>query len=200
MKMLDQKCGKCRKAIIRDAAGALPAEQRLDMELHLANCVACRACSSELRAVADGLRRLSAQPVNPDPHFRSRWTAAVKKAGRPKSWQRAAADLIEGIRLMVLRNRRTIAGLAPAWALIFLFKLTAPDVVGPAPRTVARSPIEIFRALKAGNNMQVTFARMNQDPLPRKAPAAAPRSSRTTTQPVTFRRESGINPEPIFLS
>ena len=101
---------------------------------------------------------------------------------------------------MVLRNRRIIAGLAPVWVLILLFKLAAPDVAGPAPMTVARSPIEIFRALKAGNDVQIAFDRMNQDPLPPKAPAAAPRSSRTTTQPVTFRRESEINSEPIFLS
>jgi hypothetical protein len=113
---------------------------------------------------------------------------------------RAVADLIEWSRLMVLRNRRAMAGLAPVWVLILVFKLAAPDVAEPAPMTVARSPIEIFRALKAGNELQIAFDRMDQYPLPPKAPAAAPRSSRTTTQPVTFRRESEINPEPIFLS
>ena len=186
--------------MILDAAGALPAEQRLDMERHLANCAGCQVCSSELRATTEGLRHLSARPVNPSADFRARWTTAVRSVEQPGSLARVVAGLMEWSRLMVLRNRRALSALAPVWILILLFKLTAPDVGQPAPLTEARSPVEIFRALKAENNMQFAFDRIYQEPAPPKGPAASPRSSRTTTQPIGFRRESEINPEPDSLS
>jgi hypothetical protein len=200
VKTLDQTCRKCRAAIMLDAVGALPTEQRVAIEQHLANCVDCRAYSSKLRATTEGLRHLSARSVKPSANFRERWTTAVESANKSGSLVRAVAELIEWSRLMVLRNRRAISALAPVWVLILVFKLTAPDVGQPAPTTMARSPIEIFRAIKAGNNLQIAFDRLYREPAPTKAPAVSPRSSRTTTQPVTFRRESEINPEPIFLS
>ena len=179
------------------AVGALPAEQRLAMEQHLANCADCQARSNELRGATEGLRRLSERPVKPSANFRERWTTAVQSAGRPGSLEQAVAEWMEWSRLMVLRNRRVLSALAPVWALILVFKLTAPDV-GRPPTTLARSPVEIFRALKAEDKMRIAFDRLYQEPA--KAPDASPRSSRPTTQPVTFLRESGINSGPTFLS
>ena len=196
MKTPDQTCGQCREAITLEAAGALSAQERLAMEQHLANCVGCRAYASEFRAMTGGLRRLSEQPVTPDAHFRSRWTAAVKNAERPVPWMRAIADLVDWGRLLVLRNRRFVSALAPVWLLILAFRVTAPDAGMPALSNTARSPVEILQALKARNDMRVAFDVMDQYPAPTNAPSVLPRSSRTTTQPVTFR---GC-PEPILLS
>lgn len=200
MKTRDETCRKCREAIILDAAGALPAEQRPAFERHLADCVDCRTCSNELRATVEGLRRLSARPVKPSADFHERWTTAIQNAGQPWSLAQAVAEVAEWCRLLVLRNRRALSALAPVWVLILVFKLTAPDVGQPPPMTMARSPIEIYRVLKAGNTMQIAFDRLYREPAPAKAPGASPRSSRTMTQPVTFQRESEINSEPTFLS
>lgn len=200
MRTLDQACRKCREAIRLDAAGALPEEQRSVSEKHLANCTDCQAYTKQLRAAAEGLKHLSWRPVRPSANFRERWTAAVESSGRPGSLAQAVADLIERGRLMVWPSRRALAALAPVWVLILVFKLTAPDVGKPSPATMACSPVEVFRALKAGNGMQTALGRWYPQPASLKEPAASPRSSRAITQPVTFRRESQINFEAAFLS
>ncbi|HXP59294.1 MAG TPA: hypothetical protein VN829_02330 [Dongiaceae bacterium] len=200
MRTRDQACRKCREALRLDAAGALPEEQRSVSEKHLAHCTDCQAYSKQLRAAAEGLKQLSWRAVRPSANFRERWTGAVESSGRPGSLAQAVAELIERGRLMVWRNRRALAALAPVWVLILVFKLTAPDVGKPPPATMACSPVEVFRKLKAGNGMQTALGRMYEQPASLKDPAASPRSSCPVTQPVTFRRESQINFEATFLS
>jgi hypothetical protein len=200
VKKPDQNCQNCREAIMLDAVSALPAEQRVAIEQHLAGCVDCRVRASELRGTTGNLRRLSERPVRPGTNFRNRWITAVQSANQPWSLAQAVAGWMQWGRLVVLQNRRAMSALASVWVLILVFKLTAPDVGQPPPMTMARSPVEIFRALKAGNNMQIVFDRMEQEPAPPVAPAASPQSSRPTTQPVTFRRETNINSEPRVLS
>jgi hypothetical protein len=150
-------CRECREAIFLDAVGPLPAEARaraarLDLEKHLADCVACRAYSNDLRATTRGLRHLGALPLKPSPGFRQRWTRAVESASQPAPWVRLLAGLLDWSRLMWLRNRRIMSALAPLWVLILVFRLASPDVGRPARITPARSPLEIARALRALEN------------------------------------------------
>ena len=200
MKTRDRVCRKCREAIEVGAVGALPAEQPLAVEEHLARCVDCRAYSTNLRATARGLRRLSAQPVRPSAGFHRRWTRAVESTRQPGPLWRAFAELPEWSRLALTRNRRVMSALAPVWVLILLFRLTSPDVGKPAHTTLARSPIEIFRALKAMDQMLTASGQSYRTPSPTRAPAALPRGSRESNQPLTFRQESEVNPQPAFLS
>lgn len=195
MRTRDHACRKCREAIRLDAAGALPEEPQSASETHLANCVDCQAYSKQLRAVAEGLKHLSGRPVRPSANFRERWTAAVESSGPPGSPAPAVADLIERGWLMVWRNWRAWAVLAPVWVLILVFKLTAPDVGKPSTAAMACSPVEVFRTLKAGNGMRTALGRLDQRPASVKDPAASPRSHRAITQPVTFQRASWINLE-----
>jgi anti-sigma factor RsiW len=186
--------------MVLEAAGALSEEQRAHTQRHLANCVDCRACSIELRKMTGGLRRLSARPVEPSANFRHRWTTGVERAKKAGTLAQAVAEWMEWGRQIAWRNRRVLSALAPVWVLILVFKLTAPDMGHPASMAMARSPIEIFRAVKASNNTQIAFDQLYEEPVPPKAPATSPRSSRETAQPMGCRRESGINPEPDLLS
>ena len=198
MKTPDQACRKCREAIRLDAGGALSAEQRPAVEQHLADCADCRAYSSELRLMTGGLRRLAARPVEPGPNFRARWTSAVRESSQPGPLAEAGAALIEWGRQMVLQNRRVLAALAPVWLLIVLFRITAPDVGNVPPTTMARSPIEIFRALRVEGNALIAFDRRSRESAPIKPPVAAPRSEQTPSRRTT-RLDSEPTPETLFL-
>jgi hypothetical protein len=200
MKTLTQACRKCREAVRLDAFGASSPEQHSAIEQHLLACADCRCYAGEVRAATEGLRHLAARTVEPSPHFRARWTSAIETADQPGPLPQALAALIEWSRLMVLRNRRAMAALAPVWILILVFRLTAPDVGSVPPTTMACSPIEIFRALKAEESMRIALDRWNREPVPMKAPAGSPRSNRAITQPVTFRQEFELNPQTVFLS
>jgi Putative zinc-finger len=196
----DEICRECREAIFLDAVGPLPAEQRLDLEKHLADCVACRAYSIELRAATGGLRHLGALPLKPSPGFRQRWTRAVERANQPARLVRLMAGLLDWSRLMWLRNRRILSALAPLWVLILVFGLTSPDVGRPARITPARSPLEIARALKAMDNTLTASAGWYRNAPPRRAPATTPHRSRRSNQPVVFREEPEGDLQSTFLS
>ena len=199
MKAPDQACQQCREAIRLEACGALTAEQQSAVEQHLAECVECRAYSRKLRLMTGGMRDLSAQPVEPSPNFRARWTSAITESNQPGPLAQALAAWIEWSRQMVLRNRRVLATLTPVWILILVFKFITPDVGSVPPTTMARSPVEIFLALKVEGNALAAFDRRNREPAPLKAPAVAPRSDQTPTRRTT-RRDSETTPETLFLT
>jgi hypothetical protein len=151
---------------------------------HLAGCADCRAYASQLRAMTDGLRRLSAQPIQPTLNFRRRWMTAVETPREPEWTARFVELFTQWSQRLAQRNRWALPTLAPLWVIILLFKVTAPDVASPPPTTVARSPVEIFRALRSETNMQIALDRLPQE-APPKDPAVSPRGNRATAQPMT---------------
>ena len=177
MKSRGKKCQKCREAIELDAIDFAAEE-------HLAGCADCRAYAGQLRAMTDGLRRLSAQPIQPALGFHRRWTMAVETASEPSWAARAAALLSQWSWGMAQRNRWALPTLAPLWVMILLFKFTAPEVASPPPTTVARSPVDIFRALRSETNIQMAFDHLPPE-APLKDPAGSPRGNRSTAQPMT---------------
>jgi len=177
VKSRDKKCRKCREAINLEAVGVAAEE-------HQAGCTECRAYASQLRAVTDHLRRLSAQPIHPTANFHRRWTTTVKTASEAGWAPRLVELFTQRGRQVAQRNCWALPTLAPLWALILLFKVTAPDVAGLPPTTLARSPVEVFRALQSETNIQIALDRLPQDPAP-KGPAVSPRGNRPTAQPMT---------------
>lgn len=163
MKSKDRKCQKCREAISLDAVSAAAEE-------HLAGCADCRAFASQLRAMTDGLRRLSAQPIQPTANFHRRWTAAVEAASEAGWVARLVELFTQRGRRMAQQNRWALPTLAPLWALILLFKVTAPEVAGLPPTTQARSPLEVFRALRSETNMQIALDHLLPEAPPKGLP------------------------------
>ncbi len=199
MKQRDETCRECREATFLEVIGPLAEEQRLQLEKHLAGCAACRAYAFELRAATAGLHHLGAQPLDPSPGFRQRWTRDIESARQSPRSVQVLAGLLDWSRLLWLRNRRICSALAPVWLLILAFRLTAPDVGGPARMTPARSPLAIARALKAMNDGLTASAGLFRT-APRRAPAATPHRGRGTNQPVVLRKESGSARHSTFLT
>jgi hypothetical protein len=190
MKTPAAACQKCREAIRLGVMDALPAEQRAAVDQHLAACADCCAHEQELRAAATGLRRLATRPVDPSPHFRARWTAAVKRAESPGPLAEAVARFVGWSRQVVWNHRRALAVLAPVWLLIFLFRFTAPEVGKLSPTIEARSPVDLVLAMKAQERRWMAFEQRSGEPEPARPPAASPRSRGPLPRPPVDRRES----------
>jgi anti-sigma factor RsiW len=200
MKVLNRACRKCREAIRLHLCDGLLAEQQAAMEQHLTECIDCRNYARELRETTEGLQRLSCRSVEPNPNFHARWTMAIQTSDQPAPLARVVAEWIAWSRGMVLQNRRILAALAPVWLLIFMFKVTAPEVSSVPLVTMARSPVEIFRALTSEENGMIALDRRHLMWSPAKTPSNSPRSGRATLQPVAFLRELEINTQPLCLS
>jgi hypothetical protein len=153
-----------------------------------------------LSATAKGLQHLSCGPVEPNPNFHARWTLAIQTGDQTGPLARIVAEWIAWSRGMVLQNRRILAAMAPVWLLIFMFKVTAPEMGNVPPATMARSPVEIFRALTSEENGMIALDRRHLMWSPAKTPSNSPRSGRATLQPVAFLRELEINTQPLCLS
>ncbi len=163
-------CSRWREAIRAWVGEGAAGDQPAQLQSHLATCGDCRRYVQELRAAAAGLRWLAARPVDPSPGFRARWTRAVEDAARPAGLGETTADLLAWWRELLLRNLRPALAVASIWILALLFRLSAPEVSPTTQITAARSPIEIYRALKSPE--QLLAGELGQ---PIAAPATSPK-------------------------
>ena len=173
-----QDCSRTREAIrVRVGEGAV-GEPMAQVQDHLATCADCRRYAEELRAAAAGLRWLADRPVEPSPGFRARWTRAVEDPAQPAGLGGTAAALAAWGREWLLRNLRPALGVASLWILALLFRLSAPEVVPPNQTIAARSPVEIYRVLKASEQLLAGApGQLIVVPVaPRKPHSAQPRS------------------------
>jgi hypothetical protein len=185
MRISSTDCDRWREAIRAWVGEVAAGDQSAQIQNHLAACADCRRYAQELRAAAGGLRWLAEQPVEPSPGFRARWTRAVEDAARPTGLGETAAALAACWRELLFRNRRPALAIASVWILVLLFRLSAPDVSPTTQTTAARSPVEIYRALKAPERLLA--GELGQ---PIAAPAASqkphsarPRSEGLPTEP-----------------
>ena len=185
MRIHSTDCDRWREAIRAWVGEGAAGDQSTQLQSHLATCGDCRRYAQELRAATAGLRWLAEQPVEPSPGFRARWTRAVEDAARPAGLGETATALAAWWRKLLLRNLRPALGVASLWILALLFRLSAPEVSSTAQMTTARSPVEIYRALKAPE--QLLAGELGQ---PIAAPAALqkphsarPRSEGRPTEP-----------------
>ncbi len=178
-------CKRWREQIRIWVGEGVAGERAAQVQHHLADCADCRRYAEELRAAAAGLRWLADRPADPSPGFRTRWTQAVENAARPVGLGETVEAMAAWWRGLLLRNLRPILAMAPLWILALVLRLSAPEV-SPMPETSkARSPVEIFRALKA--SQQLLAGELGQ-------PIAAPAARRTPHS--AGPRSEGPLPEP----
>jgi anti-sigma-K factor RskA len=126
--------------------GALPADERAELEEHLRTCEDCRGAVAELRTVTDALAA-SAPPVAAPPAVRERVMATVRAEAAVLSAAPPAADAPAARRALRLGRLR----LRPAWALAGAAAVAVAVVLvivlgggGGAP--VTRSPAQVTAA------------------------------------------------------
>ncbi len=127
--------------------------------------------------------------VEPSPGFRARWTRAVEEAARPYDSRQTGAALLGWWRGLLRRNLRPALAVASVWVLVLFFRLSAPGVSLSAQTPMARSPIEIYRALETRERLLATR-------LGHEQPTRAPRRGRHPAQP----RSEGLPPWPTVQS
>jgi hypothetical protein len=177
-------CSQWREAIRAWVGEGATSEQAAQVQSHLAGCTECRRYAEELGATAAGLRWLADRPVDPSPDFRARWTRAVEDVARPASLGETVTALVAWWHGWLLRNLRPTLAVASIWILALLFRLSAPEVSPTSQATAARSPVEIYRALKTPEQL---LARGLGKPMPapvtpHKPGSIHPRSERLPVQ------------------
>jgi hypothetical protein len=178
-------CSHWRQVIRTRSVEGLAGEEAARVETHLAGCAECRRYANELRAATGGLRWLASREVEPSAGFRACWTRAVAEAAPPGSPGDSVTALLDWCREAWRRNWRPALAMACLWLLALMFRLSAPGVASPAAATVARSPVEIARALDADQNL-VAWHPRRSDPLPpapRPTQPSQPRSQLPPAQP-----------------
>ena len=188
-----QSCRKCREAINLRLCGALESEEAARVEAHLAACAECRLYAEKVQATAAGLHWLGSGEVEARPGFRARWTRAVEEAARPSGFGEMAGALVAWGRGLLQRNLRPGLAIASLWVLALVFRLSAPAVSPSTQATVARSPVELFRALEVHTQL---LARQvgRQSPAPVEPHSVRPRSEGPPSQPrAHWHHEPGVD-------
>lgn len=175
-------CSGWRETIGTWVCEGMVGKQTAPIQNHLAACAECWRYAQELQLAAASLRRLADRPVDPSPGFRARWTRAVEEEAQPVGLGDRAAALMAWWRDLLRRNLRPALGMASIWLLALLFRLNAPEVSPSAPTAAARSPIEIYRALKTSE--QLLAREFGAAPAaPQKPHSARPRSEGLPSDP-----------------
>ncbi len=184
-----QDCRFWREAIRVWVGEGATGEQVSRIQSHVAGCGECRRYAEELQAAAGGLRWLAGQQVEPGLGFRARWMRAVEEAAAPRGFAETAVAVAAWWRGWLLQNLRPALGVASLWILALLFRLSAPAIEPATQTTAARSPVEIYRALKTEQQLLAKdVGRTTRGPVaPGNRLPARPRSEGLPTEPTTQR-------------
>ncbi len=178
-------CSRWREAIRAQVGEGVKGDQTAEVQSHLAGCAECRRYAEELRAAVADLRWLADRPVEPSLGFRARWTREVEAAAQPARLGETAAALGAWWREWLVGNLRPALGVSSLWILALLFWLSAPGTSPAVQNAVARSPVEVARALGADQPLLVWHL-WRLDVLsiaPRRAQPPHPRSEAPPAQP-----------------
>jgi len=167
MKPFWNPCRRCRREISLFATGALPEQDRPEMERHLAACPSCRSYYNEIKALAAplaGWEKNFAQ-IEPTQAMRARWANAVQESAAQGAMRKfglrgsaalpgcveASADqaavsepllgyLCRNVwRELIWPSRRAWLGLAAAWLALLAVnaRLSDPQLAGAGSTSAA---------------------------------------------------------------
>lgn len=187
MKWPFNNCRRYEASLSLLASGAPGETGRTEIEAHLANCRACRARFAELQGLAFGLGRAGRRlpRVEAPTSLRRRWVSAVRESARVR--HPAHTPLLP---VWLSGQRLAWSGLTAMWALVLFFRVSAPDVPGPA--AVASVPQvslrEVLLALKVDERSSGHRADASKPVYPKQPPpdALPPRSQRPAANPTNW--------------
>jgi anti-sigma factor RsiW len=139
---LFNKCGRYEVDLSLFAADVLEKAKATEVKAHLGKCPTCRAQFADLQGLAHALSRQGndLSKVETPASLRKRWTAAVRES-TDQEQARGWMDWLSGRKL-------AWGTIGAMWALVVLFRFSAPE--GPTPAVVASAPSlrEVLMALK----------------------------------------------------
>src|SRR6266852_4996453 len=154
MKWLLNRCERQRESICLLASSALPEQERVRVENHLAACAGCRKYYDEIMSVTLPLANWekSFAHIEPDQALRTRWAKLVLAAGEPKPNRPFSPRLAFSARWRetLYSLRWHLAGMSAAWLVVALLNVQP----SPAPTTIitrqknSPSPRQLLMALR----------------------------------------------------
>src|ERR1051325_8756869 len=142
MNWFSNKCRRHREAISILGTGALPEEERIAAESHLAQCADCRNYSEEIKSLAApfGAWKESLAQIEPTPAARSRWAKAVRSTANGPA--EPAASSSSWWNDLIWPARHAWGGIAAVWLVMWALNWERPTVSRPVA-SAAHSPTPI---------------------------------------------------------
>src|ERR1017187_7380554 len=123
MKWFLNRCRRYRQSICLMASGALPEQEKAEVENHLASCAGCQRFFDEIKVVAEPLANWekSFARVEPDQALQMRWARAVHAAAEQKPIRRLTPKIVflKCWRELIWPCRHAWAGMAALWLVMW---------------------------------------------------------------------------------
>ncbi len=186
MKWFCNPCRRRRREICLLAAGALPEQERPELEQHLAGCSGCRNYYSEIKALAAplaGWEKNFAQ-IEATQAMRHRWAGAVQASGVITGRRE---PLLKNIRRNVWREliwpcRRAWVGLAALWLVLLAVNARLSDHAVQLAGGRSSAASEIMQSWEEQTRILAELTQPGAVFAPVKAPAAPPNTPRPRSE------------------
>ena len=188
MKWFWKQCSRMEETCLL-AAGVLPAQDRPELEQHLAACRSCQSYYNEIKAVAMPLAswEKSFAQIERTRAMQERWAEAVQSSGGNPSWREPHAENIwrKVWRELVWPSRRAWVGLAAIW--LALLGINARLADHPKQMAGLHSPSEIMQSWEEQTRV---LAELTQPAMFRSAAANPPLAPANPPRPRSERKQA----------
>ena len=179
-------CRRVRREICLLAAGALPEQDRPELEQHLAACSACRSYCNEIKALAAplaGWEKKFAQ-IEPTQAMQKRWAGAVQATAAQAA---AHEPLLKNFWRNVWREliwpcRHAWVGLAALWLVLLAVNARLSDHPMQLAGGRSSSASEIMQSWEEQTRILAELTQPGVVYAPVKAPAAPPNAPRPRSE------------------